>query len=44
MKIPNSFNSVEESNTISPKLFETVLEYALKKLYWENKGLNIDGR
>ena len=29
---------------ISPKLFITVLEYALKKFNWENEGRNIDGR
>ena len=35
---------VRQGDTISPKLFITVLEYAFKKLNWENKGLNIDGR
>ena len=35
---------VRQGDTISPKLFITVLEYAFKKLNWENRGLNIDGR
>ena len=35
---------VRQGDTRSPKLFKTVLEYAFKKLNWENRGLNLDGR
>lgn len=34
---------VRQGDTLSPKLFITVLEYALKRLEWENKGISIDG-
>lgn len=34
---------VRQGDTLSPKLFITVLEYALKNLEWENKGISIDG-
>lgn len=35
---------VRQGDTMSPKLFITVLEYAFKSLSWEGKGLNIDGQ
>lgn len=35
---------VRQGDTMSPKLFTAVLEYAFKMLDWEGKGLNIDGR
>ena len=34
---------VRQGDTISPKLFIAVLEYAMKSLSWENRGINIDG-
>jgi len=34
---------VRQGDTSSPKLFTACLERALKKLKWENKGINIDG-
>jgi len=34
---------VRQGDTISPKLFIAVLEYAMKSLSWEDKGVNIDG-
>ncbi|XP_030755289.1 uncharacterized protein LOC115881780 [Sitophilus oryzae] len=34
---------VRQGYTISPKLFTAVLEYAMKSLSWENRGINIDG-
>lgn len=34
---------VRQGDTISPKLFTAVLEYAMKQLPWENRGVNIDG-
>lgn len=35
---------VKQGDTMSPKLFSTILEYAFKRLNWEEKGLNIDGQ
>jgi len=35
---------VRQGDTLSPKLFNTVLEYAFKTLNWENKGISIDGK
>lgn len=35
---------VRQGDTMSPKLFITVLEYAFKELNWEEKGINIDGQ
>lgn len=34
---------VRQGDTISPKLFNTVLEYACKRINWRNMGINIDG-
>ncbi|XP_030760917.1 uncharacterized protein LOC115886027 [Sitophilus oryzae] len=34
---------VRQGDTISPKLFTAVLEYAMKSLSWKNRGINIDG-
>lgn len=34
---------IRQGDTISSKLFVTVLEYAKKSLSWENRGINIDG-
>ncbi|XP_030760428.1 uncharacterized protein LOC115885606 [Sitophilus oryzae] len=34
---------VRQGDTISPKVFTAVLEYAMKSLSWENRGINIDG-
>jgi hypothetical protein len=35
---------VRQGDPISPKLFNTALEYALKKVEWHRKGVNIDGK
>lgn len=35
---------VRQGDTMSPKLFTAVLEYAFKRLKWEEKGINIDGK
>jgi len=35
---------VRQGDTMSPKLFITVLEYVFKKLDWDQKGLKIDGQ
>jgi len=35
---------VRQGDTISPKLFITVLEYVFKKLDWDQKSLKIDGQ
>lgn len=34
---------VRQGDTLSPKLFTTLLEYACKKIDWGEMGLNIDG-
>lgn len=34
---------IRQGDTISPKLFTTVLEYAFKEINWDRKGINIDG-
>lgn len=34
---------VRQGDPMSPKLFNTVLEYAFKTLEWHNKGIKIDG-
>lgn len=34
---------VRQGDTISPKLFTTILQYAFGMLDWSGKGLNIDG-
>lgn len=33
---------VRQGDAISPKFFTDVLEYAMKSLLWENRGINID--
>ena len=34
---------VRQDDTISPKLFTATLESIFRRLYWENKGVKIDG-
>lgn len=35
---------VRQGDIISPKLFTTVLDYAMKSLNWNRKGININGK
>ncbi|EYC30868.1 hypothetical protein Y032_0004g1820 [Ancylostoma ceylanicum] len=35
---------VRQSDTISPKLFTSALQYAMSRLNWDEKGLSIDGK
>jgi len=35
--------SVRQGDTISPKLFTLVLEDVFRKLYWDKKGLRVEG-
>ncbi|KAK6736148.1 hypothetical protein RB195_019055 [Necator americanus] len=35
---------VRQGNTLSPKLFMAVLQWIMKSLFWEEKGIRVDGR
>lgn len=39
----NMERGVRQGDTLSPKLFITALEYAFKRLEWDNRGITIDG-
>ncbi|KAK6762333.1 hypothetical protein RB195_023156 [Necator americanus] len=35
---------VRQGDTISPKLFTAALQWIMESLYWEERGIRVDGR